>query len=299
MKLIDVVVPSNFNVFCFSDVHVGSTLCFRNGLFEMFDMINSSYDGIPPEHNFALDGGDGIEAILQDDKRFHPDTVEGDPMYQIEEYVKLMRHVKNQLLVMLDSNHHAKLWRFGNISERMCRELQAEGSPIQYGTWTAKVTFHDKYGMVYKHFTTHGRKSINSTADDPMRRRVNMQLVLKRHLKMKFADCAVMAKGHTHKLLVCEPTKDLYLTDDGHDVQQRYTSCPQTAEYIHPDLRWYINTGSFLRLYQQEVSGYAEQAEYDPVELGFVIVKVRDRQVVDCERVVLPRRSKPLVSMLL
>ena len=31
------------------------------------------------------------------------------------------------------------------------------------------------------------------------------------------------------------------------------------------------------------ISGYAEKAEYDPVELGFLILKVRNKKIVELE----------------
>ena len=106
-----------------------------------------------------------------------------------------------------------------------------------------------------------------------------MHLILKRHLKFKAGDCAVMVKGHTHKLLVCKPEAELYLTDDGKRIQQKYTGWGQNEEYIHPDARWYGNTGSFLKLHGKGISGYAEIFEYDPVELGFLILKVRRKRI--------------------
>ena len=44
-----------------------------------------------------------------------------------------------------------------------------------------------------------------------------------------------------------------------------------------------------MRLYGDGVSGYAERAEYDPVELGVVVVMVRDREIVDVKPIVLGR----------
>jgi len=59
--------------------------------------------------------------------------------------------------------------------------------------------------------------------------------------------------------------------------------------FIHPDLRWYVNTGSFYKLYAdgKNVSGYAERAGYDPNELGYVVVRVKDGIINDVERVVI------------
>lgn len=114
-----------------------------------------------------------------------------------------------------------------------------------------------------------------------------MELILKRHLKHKFGDCLLMSMGHTHKLLICSPNPELYLTDDGSQITQKYTRSDKADGYIHPDHRWYINTGSFLKLYGDGVSGYAERAGYDPVELGFIVVMVRDRKIVDVRKVTL------------
>jgi hypothetical protein len=185
--------------------------------------------------------------------------------------------IKDLLLYKLQGNHCQHLWAFGDIMADMCKSLG-----VPYGTWTTKLTVTDKRGnLMYKTYDTHGRKGISSAADDPKRRKVNMQLTLKRNLKFKAGDCAVMIKHHTHKLLVCKPESELYLTDDGTRIQQAYTGWGQTESYIHPDARWYGNAGSFLKLYGDGISGYAERAEYDPVELGFLVLKVRDRKIVE------------------
>ena len=91
------------------------------------------------------------------------------------------------------------------------------------------------------------------------------------------------------------------MTDDGNEVKQAYTM-PEylsqdfadsdtrseigkpsrglyTTPYIHPDNRWYINTGSFLKSSQNGVSGYAEMFEYSPIELGFAVVEVRNKTI--------------------
>ena len=42
-----------------------------------------------------------------------------------------------------------------------------------------------------------------------------------------------------------------------------------------------------MKLYELGVSGYAERFGYDPIELGFVIVRVRDKQIVDIDKIVI------------
>uniref|UniRef100_A0A6M3KAI6 Calcineurin-like phosphoesterase domain-containing protein n=1 Tax=viral metagenome TaxID=1070528 RepID=A0A6M3KAI6_9ZZZZ len=282
MKLLTVQLPDSHNIFHFGDVHKGSQLSCEAGWEQFVYMTNHKYDGC--KNNYGIDGSDMIEAIMVDDKRFSNENVtEPQPLAQMKQAIKDRQRIKSRLLCILQGNHERKLWRFGDIAAYIAKDLG-----VPYGTFTAKISIVDKHGnLMYKIFETHGRKSINSTADDPKRRKTNLNLILKRHLKFKAADCAVMIKHHTHKLLVCGPEKELYLTDDGNKIQQNYTHWGQSESYIHPDARWYGNAGSFLKLYADDFSGYAEVAEYDPVELGFLVTKVRDRKIVSVDLVYL------------
>ena len=278
MKLLTKNLPDDHNIFHFGDLHNGSALSSIKGWNKFIEVINSPYDGC--SNNYGIEGGDDIEAIMVDDKRFSPDNLKQPlPLAQIEQAIKIRQPIKDKLLFKLMGNHERKLWRFGDITEKICQDLG-----VDYGTYTAKITIKDKNGkLMYKIYETHGFKNITSTADDPKRRKVTMQLILKRHLKFKAGDCAVMVKHHTHKLIVCKPESDLYLTDNGQNIQQNYTSWGQNVDYIHPDARWYGSAGSFLKLHGKDMSGYAEIMEYDPVELGFLVLKVRDRKIVGLE----------------
>jgi hypothetical protein len=121
-----------------------------------------------------------------------------------------------------------------------------------------------------------------------LRRWANEKLQLKQQLKGKFGDCVIMAKGHTHRLIIAEPTPQLYLTTEP-NIQQHYThtSSAHSSGYIHPDHRWYVNTGSFLRTFGEGIEGYSERGEYDPVELGYAIVTVKDRSIVSVQKIVI------------
>ncbi len=276
MRLLTEALQDDHNWFLFGDVHEGASLSSKDGWEQFVDTVHSPYDGC--RNNVAGDMGDAIDAILADDKRFGPEGFkEPLPLEQVANAVAKRQAIKKQLKFMLMGNHERKLWRYGNLTEMMCDDLG-----VAYGTYTSKITVKDKNGKpMYKVYATHGMKNITSTADDPKRRKVNAQLILKRHLKFKAGDCAVMVKAHTHKLLVCKPESELYLTDDGKRIKQGYTGWGQNENYIHPDARWYGNTGSFLKLYGGEYSGYGEIAEYDPVELGFLVLEIRDRKIVE------------------
>ena len=279
-------MPTNWNLWLFGDTHIGTIVHDRSSFLEFLEIVSQPYDGIPARHNYLVDHGDAIEAIAIDDKRYDARLCtdpRGTPFEQAEEYINLLRPVRKQIVIRLKGNHCHTLIKFGNLAEYISKELG-----VPYGTYTARITYRDHGGgLIFKHFATHGRKSITSTADDPKRRKANMELILKRHLRHKAGDCLLMSKGHTHRLLVCEPDADLYLTDNGVAIEQRYTHSHRAAGYIHPDHRWYANTGSFYRLYAEDEDSYAERAEYDPLEIGAICCLVRNRMVQEVRRIVL------------
>lgn len=277
MKILDTpILPSNFNLYQIGDSHEGTILQHREGLLETIEAIHDDPIG------YAVHMGDEIEAITIDDPRYDMETQErSTPLQQRDNVVKDFAPIAEKTLVWLWGNHPQKLAKFGNITLDICTQLG-----IEYGTWTAKLKFHDTHGPMFKAFLTHGiRGRIVSNAKDYEQQQANMKASLKRKLEAKAGDCLLMSMGHTHLLLIVEPAKRLYLTDDGDSVKQRYLTPGSNEDYIAPDRRWYTNTGSFLKLYGNGVSGYAEIAGYDPVELGYILVKVRDRKIQSVEKV--------------
>lgn len=282
MQIIKRKVPNNFNIFLIGDEHIGSLMYHEDGWKQMVDMVTAPYDGV--SHNIVVDHGDAIEAIKTDDPRFQAETTMIGNILSQAEYAKRSRTaIQKQLVTILNGNHEAKLHRFGDImGQLICQPLG-----VPYGTYSCHITYHDKDGNdILKHFAFHGAGSIQSIADDAVRRAANRQLSLKRKMKEQFGDTALMSMGHTHQLHVTEPVKTLFLTVENDTIKQNYTSNISTGEYIHPDHRWYVNTGSFMRLYgEMGVSGYAERAGYAPIMLGFAVAKVRDRKLVGVDKV--------------
>ena len=284
MKLITLKLPSNHNQFFFGDLHEGSILFSESGWNEFVKCLRGPYEGC--YNNYACGGGDLMEAIMINDRRADAQKMQ-EPFvsYQIATTTERMKGIADVLNYLLDGNHETYLWRYGPIIKKMCDDISTPEHTVHYGTVTAKMTVLNTKGkLMYKIFDTHGRKGVNSAADDPLRRDVNLQLILKRHLRRKAADCAVMIKHHVHKLIVTPPTKELILMDDGTKIQQGYTALNQRDAYIHPDMRWYGCAGSFMRLYRDGYSGYAEVAEYDPVELGWLVLIIRDGKIVELKK---------------
>jgi len=282
MEILTAVIPDNCNIHMNGDDHYGARLCHETGIDKMVDAVASDPDAR------LIKMGDPIEAIMVDDKRFYLEaSKESIPVNQARQIAEKHRPVTDKLIAWLMGNHDLKLWKVGNfVRDEILHEL---GMEHIYGGYTAKVLFLDKRGKpLFKFFLTHGRKSITSCVDDPLHREAYMKRVLKRHLYAKAGDCILMAKGHTHKCLIRDPQPALYLTDDTQDIRQHYTaSTEQMKEYIYPDDRWYLNTGTFLKTYGVGVMGYGEAAEYDPIELAYPVVKVRDQKVVGVEKVLI------------
>ena len=279
MQLITHEVPENWQLYDMGDLHVGSALFHEQAFLEVRERILQEKD------SKVVLGGDMIEAIAVDDKRFQPEMV-AEGLVPIDEQVKavveLLRPLRDRIIVSLQGNHEFKLIRQTDIGKRICDALN-----IPYGTFSCKISYKDSNGLQFKQFTTHGYKTIKSTADDPIRLFANEKLVLKRHVKHLWGDCYLMTKHHVHKLIISEPENMLFLTDDGRKIKDNYTHAKPTDKYIPPDLRWYGCAGAWMRLYgQMGTSGYAERAEYTPVEIGCLKFTIRDRQLVSGEKVI-------------
>lgn len=280
-------MPPDFNLFEFGDAHEGAAARYDKGWDKLINLMESEYEGLGPDRNYGVDHGDAIEAIMIDDRRYDPlVTKESFVLNQIHNAARQRSAIKGRLLCMLIGNHEFKLHKFGNLTLEILRQLYGDYAEQRYGTFSCKLCFYDYAGdVMWKQFATHGRKGIGSVADDPERQLANMRIQLKRHLYRKAGDCVVMSKGHTHKLIKRSPNQELYIIDDGTTTKQKYLEPNHgTNGYIHPETRWYLNTGSFLRTYVDDAVTYSEFSEYDPVELGFWVVLVRGGEVVGVKK---------------
>lgn len=278
MEFVTVSVPDNFNIFFLGDVHIGTLLFHEDGFKQALDMTTRTYRGCSCTHIIGM--GDYVEAIDTSDKRFDVFTANLGlirPDLQYEHLHDLIKPYRKKFDTLLFGNHDFTLLKYADHVRRICNDFN-----IAYGTYSSVVTYVNKKDeLLFKVYATHGNGSIKSCADDPERIEANMNLSLKRKLKNKVGDCAIEAMGHTHNLLVLKPKKTLYMTSDENGLKQAYKLGEQSAPYIHPDHRYYLNTGSFRRTFARGVSDYAERAGYDPVVLGFPVITVRGGKIVD------------------
>jgi UDP-2,3-diacylglucosamine pyrophosphatase LpxH len=282
MKIFNINTAKDLDLYMIGDIHIGTTLAHIDGFGQALRDVRKN------KRARVILMGDLIEAIEVTDKRFDIDTVDKNmlrPEQQAKWIAEAMRPIVNKIYVVLQGNHETKLLRTTNVTMTICEQL---GIPQAFGTYSSVVNFLNSGKTYLKGYVTHGFRSISTTADDPIRQQANMGLALKRLLKKKMGDVHFMAMGHTHKLLVHPPITELYLTNDGVKAKQRYYDSTQTGgAYIHPDHRWYINTGSFLRSFANDTSGYAERFGYDPVELGYAVMEIRNRAIKNVHKVII------------
>lgn len=277
MILLEKKLPKNCDIILHGDTHIGSSMCHYSALDAIVDRT------VHEKNTFIIHMGDWIEAISSDDYRFQSDTTkEPIPLKQAKMAIDIYRRASKKFIVGLMGNHEEKLIRFGDLSEVICN-----GLGIPYGTWTTKLSL-DFGSSKMKFFLMHGgRFSIGSGAKDFEQQQANMKASLKIKMSQKASDCILMAMGHTHKLLICPPSERLILADDGKKIIQKYLGLGDgNADYIEPDRRYYLNTGSFLKTYELGTSGYAERAGYDPVELGYCNVRISGGKIEKVDRVV-------------
>jgi predicted phosphodiesterase len=282
MQLFERRLPSKHRLLVATCIHQGT-------LFQHSDGVKQLIEETKEDNTYLALLGDLAEAIAPDDPRFSFDSVDpkqSTAVLQYKSLVKQFEPVKERVLFSLTGNHDMTIARkSGNLVEHLfCSQLN-----IPFGTYTCKTGIFDTNGnRMYKIFATHGFGQINSTLPDIRDRRRSMERALVRKLMPKAADCELNVMGHTHKLIVVKPEKELYLTDNGAVPKQHYTSerwgLPYEGRYIPPNDRWYANCGSFLKLYgPMGASGYAEIAGLDPIELGYVLVMVEDGRIQNVE----------------
>jgi len=278
MNIIQKQIPENAEILLHGDTHIGNIMVYYNGLDKLIKYVKNT-------GAYVIHMGDWIESIISDDKRFQYETHKDPiPLRQVAETVKIYQPIADKILVGLEGNHEWKLERFGNLAEEICRRLN-----IPFGASTAKLHLYNKKSLMLKMFLTHGyRGLLQSNAKDFLQQQANIKANLKRKLVHKAGDCLVMACGHYHHTLVVPPAERLILSDNGKEIKQKYLKAGNGAEeYIEPDRRYYLCTGSFLKTFEIGVSGYAERAGYDPVELGYISVKLKGSVISSVERIMI------------
>lgn len=263
----------------------------RSGIDRMIRAILSD----PSCYVFIL--GDIGESVVRSHKHFERVIHESDTTIagQYARAAKILEPLKDRIRLVLSGNHDRRTDEVLNpVLEVFCKDL---GLTDAYGTEQAKVIIRSDSGKVrYRIWCQHGRESISSTAEDPVRRHSNRILQLKRQLNRPgHGDCLVLVQGHTHWLAVQEPIETLSLYGDRHLHTLYRKRVDPRASYIDETLRWYVSTGSFLKKSVPEglkaasgervyVSSYAEY--FPPNELGYALLSAEGGVPVAIRKVI-------------
>lgn len=288
MELIKKQMPRDYVLIDSSDYHYGSLNCCREKIRHMIDKVATK------KNHFLINKGDSIEAILPNDKRYlncNMDIKENllSPAQQADAVIKDFSPIKDKIVGWGFGNHEYKLLNTMDFGRYIAAQLN-----VPYGAYSFKFSAYDKNNeLMHKMFFTHGYGNINSNAKDDIQRLANKKALLKNKLcKSGFGDCIYMSMGHTHQLIVVDPTVEdkLFFTDDGNGIKQHYhVMTPQNSSYIPPDSRWYGCSGSFLKLYTNPGTyaiNYAEVAGYEPSEIGWIEIYVQDGNVVEVQKII-------------
>jgi len=284
MRILKFQLPASHELVLAGDLHDGSLFSFEDGFLECREYVLSQSN----RRLWLM--GDMQEAIIIDDPRYDIASHQSLPYQSKNHVVDMLRPLGKQLLGGVIGNHEWKLRRFANLWLEICNELSTDTHRIEYGTMSAVLeiwSLSDPPDLMYKVFVHHGSfLTLRSQAKDFEQQQGNIKATFKRRMAPLMSDCLVMAAGHTHRLMVVPPTERLYLYSANDKLQQGYLTQGNNGEYINPDQRWYVNTGSFYKLYAAREghdgiphSGYAEQRGYEPMEIGFASLVCHDHKL--------------------
>jgi len=297
MKIVKADLGPNHEIALCGDFHEGSAMQNVHAVDQTIYYIKNVKDV------YTILMGDYCEAKTVDNPHYQMDVHKTTVLQQYETIREKLIPIANKVIVALEGNHDWRLSRvIGNtVKTQICSPLG-----IEFGGYSSVVWVMDGTRVLYKIFVTHGTGSMNSRIDDPGERMHSLRRALKRKLFLKFSDALIMATGHNHRLLIKPPDTSLelrteqrkieeYLEHESHAIdplriKSFYTNeiVDQGTSYILPSNRYYVSTGGYLRLYAEdgEITGYAEVAGLDPLEIGFAKVIYREGKV-KVERVVL------------
>lgn len=289
MELINTTIPMDCTIFNFGDLHYGALNCNREAIRTMIADLESK------PTNRAFNVGDNLDGILPNDKRYlacATSVKEGilTPQDQADSIIKDFRPVRRKILAWGMGNHEYKLASCADFTRYIAGFLDCPNGGYSY-----KLVCQDDIGnTLFRIFATHGNTSIPSSAPDLESLEGRQKAALRRKLGMlRMSDCIYQTMGHTHKLVVSEPTvrREINMIDDGTDlVRNTGLTIDQSAEFIPDNFRWYANSGSFLNTFTPSGSGgisYSEVAMFGPVNIGYLKLHVQGGQLVEVERVIL------------
>lgn len=283
MRLIQAVINDDADIYCMGDDHEGARAQYEKGLDATIKEIEKNNNASVIHH------GDALETLTIDNPYYEPSSLKvtqetqnpSVPLEQVHICSERYRPICGKIACWLTGNHERRARRWGDLAAEILRDLDCKDV---YGGYLAKVSFVNASNrLIYKQLCFHGRRVADTKAASEKQKQANREAQLMRTLAPLAGDCLVMSMGHTHRLIVSNPVDRLYLYDDGKSLKQGYIKSGQQQQYIDPENRIYVNTGSFLRSQMIGIDTYSEIAGYPPAQLGYAVVHIRKGKISEVE----------------
>ena len=278
MEIFSKEMPSSYSLYDLSDFHLGSPACYERGIEKTIKKI------LKKENRYCIIKGDIIDGIPIGDKRMKAMSLDGGkivtPQEQADIAIEILRPLAEagRLLFCTFGNHEATVANIFDPLDYICNALD-----VRNGKWITIFTHLKDGEPQWRGFFCHGKFQITSAAKDAIQEEANLKAALRKKLQRKFSNVIVASVGHSHKLIVCPPTfydESLVAATETGVKQITKEPVDQTADVIPFDARWYVNTGSFHKTYGEPGEGipYSELALFDPVQLGYVVHKIKNHK---------------------
>jgi hypothetical protein len=216
---------------------------------------------------FWIDGGDSIDAVNRNDKRFNVQSV--DPYYhnklddladaQMDRYCERVEKIGDKCLGKLRGNHEESIRRYyhRDVTEKFCNRFRVPNLKncalirLRFRRSSPNMTTHPPTTII-KIFCAHGHITGRKTGSKLNR--------LKDLFTQFDADIYMIAHGH-EKIL---------------DAKQTTLTIPNAGKlHLVTQIKRGFMTGSYLRTYQEGEENYAEKGLYAPSDLGAVCATIK------------------------
>ena len=291
-------LPSNYELFLYSDIHVGSKAFHEVAFKEMLRDLKRK------KNAYAICLGDLIEGqttahhhydhtTIADGGEFDFDTPGG----QFDAFEALVEPVASKHLGMLLGNHDWRHEMTDKFVQKMCARLD-----ITYLGPRAHAML-DGVNL----FLSHKGKRYTNSQGSPAQQMAAMQESCRRFFsrtggKDFWQSAHGMFHGDTHQLLLAPPQTphaQLMTTKHGRHAQRSVdpsmfiTKTPEGFIYVPPEARWCGATGTFRRggdiIDVSKSKGhdrdvwfdYAEKEPYKPSDVGYIRLRIKDGRIVD------------------
>jgi hypothetical protein len=287
MKHIDLTdkMPGNFDLYFGGDIHIGNSALEEILIKKLIKKVKRHKNG------YYSSGGDQLECISVDDKRFSLDTHAGKAARidaQRDYFIELFSPIADKFLWILEGNHERKYKNIFNVTNDIANALDCESA----NGVLAKILFPN-----FRVMDWHGNGTIRSGALDARQREINEGFAIKKKLmRLPGNDCELSVMHHIHRMRIVPPSNALNIISDPRvnelkaiyqEPAKIYVNGDKKLYRLSEDDRWFCSTGSVLRGYVEGECTYVEEVGYEATELGYIKMTVKNDKIYKIEKCIL------------